>query len=263
MGERKFVILEEKKKIGLELEFYLTKNDEQIHDSNLVQSFIDDLLISTKKQKINLLAIEKEQGIGQIEIKTLPEIDLDKLSSDIELVKVISEDLAKNKYNLEADFGGTPFFDDCSNALQINLTILDKNNRNLFDKNDDQESKILLNSIAGLLFLLPKNIEFFAAKNSKRFDIARNQQLFLNKKYTSPVNLSWGYDNRSCAIRIIGKGNDRRLEFRVPDANINIKPAIDKFLEMVKYGIDNNLKAEEPIYGNAFNKQYSKLPTFL
>ncbi len=279
-------------KIGLELEFYLTKNNQQIDDQNLIQDFIDELSFEIKKREIDLFGIEKERGLGQIEIKTNPYKNIDKLIADIDLVKVISQDLAQNK-SLKSDFSPTPFITDCSSALQINISILDKNNCNLFVKNGEKESDLLLNSIAGLLINFPKNIDYFITSKSDilRFDLSRNKELFKKGKFTSPINLSWGYDNRSCAIRItnniktpenrqiliissllknsskfddlqnsfVGSEENRRLEFRIADANIDTMKAVNKALEMVKDGIDKNLKPIEPIYGNAFDKKYEYL----
>ncbi len=246
--------------IGLELEFYLTKNSNQINDHSLVETFIKKLKDKVKRQKINLLDIQKEQGEGQIEIKTLPTQNINLLCLELELIKTISKDLAK-KYDLEINLDPTPFKDDCSNALQINLTLLNEYNKNLFDKNNNKESRILLNIISKLLSLTNKNIDYFtdSKANYSRFNLKRNKELFSKGKYTSPVNLSWGYDNRSCAIRVVGKNINRRLEYRIADADINVKKAIGKFLEMVKYDIDNDLKAPKEIYGNAFDEQYDYL----
>jgi len=250
--------------IGIELEFYLTKNQQQIVDQKLVEDFIAKLDLKIRKSGIDLLKIEPEQGLGQIEIKTKPEKDLEKLIFDLEKVKVITKELAI-QISLEADFSPTPFYDDCSSALQINLTVLDKNNQNLFAKNNENESTILLNSIAALLKLTPENLHFFTNLKGQnlRFDLVRNQKLFLKGKYPAPVNLSWGYDNRSCAIRVVGKAENRRLEYRIPDADINVKKALIKFLEIVNYGTMQNLKVPlqilGPIYGNAFDQKYQEL----
>lgn len=247
-------------KIGIELEFYLTKNNQQIDDPKLIQHFINEFSFASRKRGIDLWKIEEERGLGQIEIKTNPTQNLDKLSSDIDLLKVISQDLAREN-NLEVNFSPTPFIDDCSNALQINFTILGENKRNLFVKNEEEESPILLNAIAGILANLEQNIDFFVTSRTdiSRFDCARNKNLFKVGKFISPVNLSWGYDNRSCAIRIAGKWENRRLEFRVADANIDTMKAIWKSLEMIKIGIDQNLQPPKPIYGNAFDDKYSDL----
>ena len=243
-------------KIGIELEFYLTYKNKQIDNLKLIEKFIAELKAKILDQKIKILAIQKEQGRGQIEIKTIPYLDIDQLLLDIKSIKKISQKLAI-EFGFEANFNPIPFLNDCSNAMQINLTLLDKKNKNLFDKKNNQESKILLNVIAGLLEKLPEYIDHFSDKS--RFNLKRNKELFISQKYTSPVNLSWGYDNRSCAIRVVGKGQDRRLEFRIADADIDIKKAIKEFFKMVKYGINNDSSAPEPIYGNAFDKNYEHL----
>jgi glutamine synthetase len=247
-------------KIGIELEFYLTKENQQINDSKLIESFISQLSKQADLQKINLLGIEKEQGAGQIEIKISPSQDMDKIAFDIELLKVISKELAKQN-GLEALFNPTPFLDDCSSALQINLSILDENNQNLFNKNNDQESNILLNSIGGLLKLSNQDIKIFTNGiiDSSRFELERNRELFKKGKYTSPVNLSWGYNNRSCAIRVIGTQDKRRLEFRIPHSSANTGQSILKLLELVKDGIDNEAEPIKAVYGNAFDDKYSYL----
>ena len=54
--------------------------------------------------------------------------------------------------NLEADFSAQKYLDDCGSSLQINLNFLDKNNKNLFNGSSDDESKLLLYSISGILF---------------------------------------------------------------------------------------------------------------
>lgn len=244
-------------KIGLELEFYLTKNNQQISDSALIDGFITKLSQEIKIQKINLLNIEKEQGIGQIEIKTIPTKNLVLLCQEINLVKKIAQNLAK-KNGLKSDFRPVPFIDDCSSALQVNLTILNKDKQNLFVKIKEKESEILLNAIGGLIALTAQNMRFFAdvKKDKERFDLERNRQLFMAGKYTAPVNLSWGYDNRSCAIRVVGKEENRRLEYRIPSASADPLKAISKFIEIVFFGIKNKAEAPEPIYGNAFDKKY-------
>jgi glutamine synthetase len=248
--------------IGVELEFYLTQANQQIADSKIIENFIINLtkIIKNQESAINLLNIEKEKGLGQIEIKTLPYLDLKKLTTDLNLIKKITCELAL-KYNFEANFEPAPFINDCSNALQINLTLLDENQKNIFIKNQQNaESPILLNIIGAILYLLPKEIAKIDKNyfQSQRFNLVRNKELFKIGKYTSPVNLSWGYDNRTCAIRIIGNNNDRRLEFRVFNANINIEVALEIFLKMMKYGLDNKkIELIEPIYGNAFESKFN------
>lgn len=247
--------------IGFELEFYLTKNNQQIADYRLVLDFISQLKANIDSSFSNyLLDIKKEQGQGQIEIVTKASNNLVDLLGFLHFVKGESIKLAK-KFNLFANFAPTPFIDDCSSSFQINLSLKDDFGRNLFINDADKQldkNNYLFKSIAGVLSLTKANISNFTnlKKDNPRFNIKRNQELFKKLKYTSPVSLSWGYDNRSCAIRIVGLQNSTRLEFRVADSDIDYKNCLNIFLNMVKYGIKNNLNPPQPIYGNAFDSKY-------
>ncbi|MDA9231485.1 hypothetical protein N9O56_02850 [Rickettsiales bacterium] len=236
-------------KIGLELEFYLTKEQKKISDDSIIDLFIKNLTIKLQENDVKIIEVKKEQGIGQIEVTTIAKTNIKNIINDGNLIKKYSKDVARSLF-LEANFEARPFLDDCPSALQINITLLEKNN-NLFQGNKDNESKILLNIIAAILNLSKDNLSYFS--NKERFDINYNKKLFSKGKYTAPVNLSWGYDNRSCAIRITGKEENRRLEFRLCDADINIENAINKLIEMAQYGILNKENPLKPIYGNAFD----------
>ena len=37
----------------------------------------------------------------------------------------------------------------------------------------------------------------------------------------APTAVAWGHDNRTCAVRVVGHGDSRRLELRVPGADVN------------------------------------------
>jgi glutamine synthetase len=86
----------------------------------------------------------------------------------------------------------------------------------------------------------------------------------IHKHYS--INYSWGFNNRTCAIRIpqstfIAPSNTR-IEHRVcsPVANMNL--AIASILYSLSFGITNNLTAAQPIYGDAFDPQYMHLKRF-
>lgn len=248
--------------IGIELEFYLTKNQLPT-DTKLVEHFILQLKLQLEQQNINILAIEPEQGLGQIEIKTNPCQNILLLCKDILKIKNITQQLAQN-YLLEANFSSQPFQNDCSSALQINFSLMDNKNNYLFAGNVGQESNFLLWSIAGIL-TFTKNIILISAPQEsdyQRFDLNLNRNLHKNKKYTAPVNISWGYNNRTALVRIptTQKDEQRRLEFRLPSANADIYLTIFSLLITTKLGITHEQLPPPEIYGNAFDEQYNLEP---
>ena len=241
--------------IGLELEFYLLKEGNKILGSN---QLIDKFLFEFANQ-LNF-KIEKEQGDGQVEVKTLPSSNIKSIVHDVILIKKITNEISA-KLGIEANFSAQPFRDDCGSALQVNLSLWNKNDQNLFAKNNDCESNFLLNSIAGMLEFTSEILPIAASKKEDflRYDLDLNLNLFKKKKYTAPVNISWGYDNRTCLIRVPKsiKPEDRRIEYRLASADSNVELLINLLLKAVKFGIDNNLNPMQPIYGNAFDKNYN------
>ena len=37
----------------------------------------------------------------------------------------------------------------------------------------------------------------------------------------APTAVAWGHDNRTCALRVVGKGHGMRVENRVPGGDVN------------------------------------------
>lgn len=254
-------------KIGLELEFYLMNKDgSRLENHSIVDDFILNLSELTKNQTL-IYKIEKEQGVGQIEVKTSYHSDLLKVCEEIEEVKIISQKLAFEK-KLIASFAAQPFLDDCGSALQFNISLHDKDDKNLFIKKD----QVFLNTIAALLNFTDA-ILILLAPNSEdylRFDEEVNRRLYKKGKYTAPVNLSYGANNRTCAIRVPVEKTSRqthcidyekRVEYRVAAANSDSYVAIFAILKVILSGIEKNLIPTElgfdQIHGNAFDQQYN------
>ncbi|HEX5225921.1 MAG TPA: glutamine synthetase family protein [Solirubrobacteraceae bacterium] len=68
----------------------------------------------------------------------------------------------------------------------------------------------------------------------------------------APTSISWGRDNRTCGFRIVGHGQSRRVECRIPGADVN--PYLG-FAAMLAAGLDGIENATEPgpeLVGNAY-----------
>ncbi len=238
-------------KIGIELEFYLTNFDSsQLFDEKILHDFISDL---SKKIPTNSLIykIEKEQGQGQIEVKTAFDSDLLKICEDISALKLIAKNLAEER-NLVASFASQQFLNDCGSALQFNISLHDADDRNIFwfDK------KILHKTVNALLQKTNEMMIFLAPEEADyvRFSTQINRDLFKKGKFTAPVNLSFGTDNRTCAIRIPAKS--KRLEYRIAAANCDPALCMSAILLAILFGIENGAQPINQIHGNAFDAQY-------
>jgi glutamine synthetase len=68
----------------------------------------------------------------------------------------------------------------------------------------------------------------------------------------APTAAVWGLDNRTCGFRVIGRGPGRRIESRVPGADVNPYIALAAAIAAGLYGIDHRLELPDPYPGNAY-----------
>ncbi|MHB1583605.1 MAG: glutamine synthetase family protein [Acidimicrobiales bacterium] len=68
----------------------------------------------------------------------------------------------------------------------------------------------------------------------------------------APTAAVWGLDNRTCGFRIVGHGAGRRIESRVPGADVNPYIALAAAIAAGLYGIDHRLELPEPFASNAY-----------
>jgi glutamine synthetase len=68
----------------------------------------------------------------------------------------------------------------------------------------------------------------------------------------APTVVAWGLDNRTCALRIVGHGDNMRVECRVPGGDVNQYLAVAALIAGGLHGIENGLQLPEPCSGNAY-----------
>ncbi|MCK9874220.1 glutamine synthetase family protein [Frankia sp. Ag45/Mut15] len=80
----------------------------------------------------------------------------------------------------------------------------------------------------------------------------------------APTGISWGRDNRTCAVRVVGAGAGLRIEHRVPGGDANPYLAVAGILAAGLYGVRHGLELEPGRVGNAFTMPgLPPLPTTL
>lgn len=68
----------------------------------------------------------------------------------------------------------------------------------------------------------------------------------------APTAVVWGEDNRTCGFRVVGHGAGRRVESRVPGADVNPYLALAAAIAAGLYGVDHELEPGEPYAANAY-----------
>lgn len=239
-------------KIGCELEFFLLdENGAALENQGLMLDLMSQIKVELVKNFSLIYQVEKEQGKSQVEIKTVFTADLPRLCEEIVAAKELVRNFAREK-NLIASFAAQPFIDDCGSALQFNIS-LHQGDENIFDSDE-----ILRKTAAALLEKTNEMMVFLAPKEEDylRFSFEINRNLFRQGKFTAPVNLSFGADNRTCAIRVVKGESGKRLEYRIAAANADLYLAIAAISLVILSGINGGEVNIDQLHGNAFDEQY-------
>jgi glutamine synthetase len=80
----------------------------------------------------------------------------------------------------------------------------------------------------------------------------------------APTAAVWGEDNRTCGFRVVGHGAGRRVESRIPGADVNPYIVLAASIAAGLYGIDHELDPGEPYPANAYEAtDVPRVPTTL
>lgn len=218
-----------------------------INDLFQFDEFLDDVYKHCNQLDIPVDAALAENGCGQFEINLLHVDDPLKAADDAILFKQVVKSVAAD-HGYTATFMAKPFGKQSGNGFHVHCSLLDKDGNNIFDNGTDEGSEQLAHAVAGLMKTMADCTLIFAPHvNSYR-------------RYTpgtlAPNNISWGYENRTAAIRIPGGDSKaRRIEHRVSGADANPYLVCSAVLAGMLYGIKNKLTPPEPINNITYDEE--------
>jgi glutamine synthetase len=136
-------------------------------------------------------------------------------------------------------------------SCHIHLSLRDADGNPLFADQPELFDRFL----AGQLAVLSELTLLFApnVNSYKRFASAS----------FAPTAVAWGRDNRTCALRVVGHGPSKRMECRVPGADVNPYLALSALSAGGLHGIDQRLELEPPLEGNAYTADRPRVPSNL
>lgn len=200
--------------------------------------YVSDVLSVAREWSLPVTAMNAEYGGDQFEINLNHIDDAVQAADHAVWLKQVTQCIA-TRHDIRATFMAKPYAETAGNGMHWHISLLDGDGRNVFDDGSDRGSDTLRHAIAGVLETMPEGMALTAPNiNSyRRF----KPGLFV------PVSRSWGYNNRSVALRVpAGAAKDRRVEYRVPGADANPYLALSALLAGVHHGIDNQLQAPQP-----------------
>lgn len=144
------------------------------------------------------------------------------------------------QHGLNAVFMAKPISGAAGSSMHLHQSVVDASGRNIFSNDDGTETASFHHFIGGLQTYAPDLMLVFAPfVNSYRRFVKGSQ---------APVNLHWGYDNRTTGLRIPVSGPAaRRVENRIAGADANPYLAIAASLAAGLAGMDEALAPTAPL----------------
>lgn len=160
------------------------------------------------------------------------------------------------KHGLNAVFMAKPIQGEAGSSMHLHMSVVDATGSNIFTRADGESSERFTQFIGGLQAHLPELMLIFAPfTNSYRRYVINSQ---------APINLHWGYDNRTTGLRIPKSGPAaRRVECRIAGADANPYLALAATLAAGLAGIEHRLAATAPLEGNAYDHAHELPRTFI
>ena len=140
------------------------------------------------------------------------------------------------------------------NSCHIHLSLRDAAGRSVFAGNDGVSPLFgqflagLAHHAAALSLLFAPNINSYKRYAAGSF---------------APTGLVWGYDNRTCAFRVLGHGQGLRVENRLPGGDVNPYLALAAMIAAGLDGMDKEMLAAPPHEGNAYQGDVPRVPKTL
>jgi glutamine synthetase len=216
---------------------------------NEFDPLFDDIYAFCEAQDIEIDTLIHEDGPAQMEINLLHGHAMD-LADQAFLFKRTAREAAL-RHKMYATFMSKPHAREPGSAMHIHQSLIDtKTRRNVFSNPDGTPSALFFSHIAGLQRYVPAAMSLFAPNVNSYRRMTRYQM--------APINVQWGYDNRTAGLRVpVSTPEARRIENRVGGADANPYLAIAASLACGYLGMIEELQPTEPVAGSAHELPFS------
>jgi glutamine synthetase len=145
---------------------------------------------------------------------------------------------------ISASFMAKPSEKDIGSSCHLHQSLVGKDGKSAFVDSDGEETDTFRHFLGGMRNHI-RELALFVAPSINSY-----------KRYAAeswaPTSVSWGRDNRTCGFRIVGHGQSRRVECRIPGADANPYLAFAALLAAGLDGIENSTDPGPELVGNAY-----------
>ncbi|MBX9469181.1 MAG: glutamine synthetase family protein [Rhizobium sp.] len=194
----------------------------------------------------------RENGPGQYEINLNHVPDALAAADYAVLLKRIVKGVARAN-DLDATFMAKPYGMQAGSGMHVHFSILNAKGENIF-VGQDGPSDALFHSVGGLLENMGESMAIFAPH--------QNSYRRLRPSEHAPTYASWGFDNRSAAVRVITASKPAtRIEHRVAGSDTNPYLVLAMILSAALAGMKEKLSPGGAISGDDHAVNHEPLPT--
>ncbi len=143
------------------------------------------------------------------------------------------------------------------NSCHIHISLRGTDGSAVFADQDAEYgmSKMFRHFLAGQLTAMRELTLFFAPN-------INSYKRFVEGSF-APTAVAWGLDNRTCSLRVVGRGHSMRVENRVPGGDVNQYLAVAALIAGGLYGMETELELEPLLEGNAYGSAAPRVPASL
>jgi glutamine synthetase len=145
---------------------------------------------------------------------------------------------------LSASFMAKPSEKDIGSSCHIHTSLVDPESGQSVFVEGHEETDLFRHYLGGMRKHI-RDLALFIAPSVNSY-----------KRYATeswaPTSVSWGRDNRTCGFRIVGHGQSRRIECRIPGADVNPYLGYAAVMAAGLDGIENEIDPGPELKGNAY-----------
>jgi glutamine synthetase len=146
---------------------------------------------------------------------------------------------------ISATFMAKPSEKDIGSSCHFHSSLVGDDGKSAF-VDGDEETETFRHYLGGMRARI-RELALFVAPSVNSY-----------KRYATeswaPTSVSWGRDNRTCGFRIVGHGQSRRAECRIPGADVNPYLGYAALLAAGLDGIENETDPGPELVGNAYEQ---------
>lgn len=207
---------------------------------------------AARAQKVPADTTLRENGPGQYEINLNHVPDALAAADYAVLLKRIVKGVARAS-DLDATFMAKPYGTQAGSGMHVHFSILNEKGENIY-VGEDGPSDALFHSVGGLLESMGESMAIFAPH--------QNSYRRLRPSEHAPTYASWGFDNRSAAVRVITASRPAtRIEHRVAGSDTNPYLVLAMILSAALAGMKEKLSPGGAISGDDHAVNHEPLPT--